>query len=60
MKRHCEVTIDCNWKVALDNFIEVYHIATAYPAIMRWLDVKSFDVTPLKGEKPHISGVWRT
>ncbi len=49
VKRHCEVAIDCNWKVALDNFIEIYHIATVHPAIMRWLEVKSFDVTPLKG-----------
>ena len=49
IKRYTQVSVACNWKVALDNFIEIYHIATVHPAIMRWLEVKSFQVTPLKG-----------
>lgn len=48
LKRFVTIEIDCNWKVAYDNFIEIYHIATVHPAIMRWLEVKTFAITLLK------------
>lgn len=48
VKRYTTVEIDCNWKVAYDNFIEIYHIATVHPAIMRWLEPKTFSISLLK------------
>ena len=40
--------IDCNWKTAYDNFLEIYHVATVHrETIAPFLNSKSFVVTPL-------------
>jgi phenylpropionate dioxygenase-like ring-hydroxylating dioxygenase large terminal subunit len=48
VQRFVTIEVDCNWKVAYDNFIEIYHIATVHPAIMRWLEVKTFSIALLE------------
>ena len=33
-----------NWKVAVDNYLEGYHVPVAHPGLMRLLDYKSYSV----------------
>jgi choline monooxygenase len=33
-----DYTIDCNWKVYVDNYLEGYHIPIAHPGLMREID----------------------
>ena len=41
--------IDCNWKIALDNFLEIYHVSTVHPkSLAPYVDSKSFIVELLK------------
>lgn len=40
--------IDCNWKTAYDNFLEIYHVQSVHrETIAPFLNSKSFVVTPL-------------
>jgi len=40
-----KMEIDCNWKSALDNFIEIYHVHTVHTrTIAPFIDPKSFSV----------------
>ena len=37
--------MDCNWKVAYDNFLEIYHVAVVHPnTVARFLEPRSFTV----------------
>jgi phenylpropionate dioxygenase-like ring-hydroxylating dioxygenase large terminal subunit len=41
--------IDCNWKIALDNFLEIYHVNTVHPkSLAPYVDSKSFIVELLR------------
>jgi phenylpropionate dioxygenase-like ring-hydroxylating dioxygenase large terminal subunit len=41
--------IDCNWKVAFDNFLEIYHVNTVHPkSLAPYVDSKSFTVELLE------------
>jgi choline monooxygenase len=35
---HARVPLDCNWKVALEAFLEAYHVASTHPQILPYLD----------------------
>lgn len=35
---HAEIVIECNWKVALEAFLEAYHVLGTHPQIMSYLD----------------------
>ena len=40
--------LDCNWKTAYDNFLEIYHVSSVHrETIAPFLDSKSFVVSPL-------------
>ncbi len=48
VKGTLRIDIDCNWKTAYDNFLEIYHVATVHRAtIAPFLNSKSFVVHPL-------------
>ena len=42
--------IRCNWKVAIDNYLECYHCGPAHPAFADLVDMKSY--------RTGISGIW--
>ena len=35
---------ESNWKVAVDNYLEGYHVPVAHPGLMRLLDYKRYSV----------------
>ena len=37
-----DYTIDCNWKVYVDNYLEGYHIPIAHPGLMREIDYAQY------------------
>ena len=44
-----------NWKIAVDNYLEGYHVPVAHPGLMRLLDYKSYSVETAR----HLRGVRR-
>lgn len=43
VKRSDIVEVNCNWKVAYDNFLEIYHVRTVHrDTIAPWLETDSF------------------
>jgi phenylpropionate dioxygenase-like ring-hydroxylating dioxygenase large terminal subunit len=46
VKRVLDVEIDCNWKVAYDNFLEIYHVNTVHAKTLSpYLESKSFTIS---------------
>jgi choline monooxygenase len=55
-----EYTVECNWKVYVDNYLEGYHIPIAHPGLMREIDYANYRTTarryssrqhaPMRGE----------
>jgi len=44
------VEMECNWKAALDNFLEAYHINTVHAkSIAPYLDSRSFNISLFRG-----------
>jgi len=39
-----EYTIECNWKVYIDNYLEGYHLPAAHPSLYRELDYAQYRV----------------
>jgi len=39
-----DYTIDCNWKVYVDNYLEGYHLPAAHPSLFRALDYGAYRV----------------
>ncbi len=39
---HKEWTLDCNWKVYVDNYLEGYHIPIVHPGLFRELDYPNY------------------
>lgn len=39
-----DYTIDCNWKVYVDNYLEGYHLPAAHPSLFRELDYGKYRV----------------
>lgn len=44
LHHHCRTSysLNCNWKVYVDNFLEGYHIPMVHPSLNRLLDTKSY------------------
>jgi len=50
VKKVIAVEIDCNWKTAYDNFLEIYHVNTVHAKTLApFLESKSFTVSLLQG-----------
>jgi choline monooxygenase len=55
-----DYTVECNWKVYVDNYLEGYHIPIAHPGLMREIDYANYRTTtrryssrqhsPMRGE----------
>ena len=41
--RRQSYTIDCNWKVYVDNFLEGYHLPHVHPGLSKVLDYRAYD-----------------
>jgi len=41
-----EWTLDCNWKVYVDNYLEGYHVSVVHPGLHKELDVDQYVVEP--------------
>lgn len=37
-----DYTIDCNWKVYVDNYVEGYHVPIIHPSLMREIDYRQY------------------
>lgn len=47
--RNKSFELNCNWKAALDNFIEIYHIPTVHgKTAMNWLRPETFWISPMR------------
>ncbi len=50
VKRTLDVEIDCNWKTAYDNFLEIYHVNTVHAKTLSpYLESKSFTISLFEG-----------
>ena len=50
VKAVLDVEIDCNWKTAFDNFLEIYHVNTVHAKTLSpYLECKSFTVSLFEG-----------
>lgn len=50
VKKVIEVEIDCNWKTAYDNFVEIYHVNTVHAKTLSpFLESKSFTISLFEG-----------
>ncbi len=61
-----DYTIDCNWKIYVDNYLEGYHIPIAHPGLMREIDYSQYrtdtyryysqQFAPIRAMKPEDAG----
>lgn len=40
--RQVQYTVDCNWKVYIDNYLEGYHVPLVHPELMTMLDYNNY------------------
>lgn len=52
-----DYTVDCNWKVYVDNYLEGYHIPIAHPGLMREIDYAGYRVEPRRYSSQQIAPV---
>jgi phenylpropionate dioxygenase-like ring-hydroxylating dioxygenase large terminal subunit len=56
VKDHFSIDLECNWKLAFHNFIEIYHLDTVHPKSLKpFLDKKSFVVSMLNNGHSRIA-----
>jgi nitrite reductase/ring-hydroxylating ferredoxin subunit len=49
VRKTLAIEMNCNWKAAFDNFIEIYHVPTVHgKTAMNWLKPETFSVLPMK------------
>ena len=48
--------MSCNWKVAIDNYLECYHCSTAHPAFSSLVDLDTYRSTVCDIHSSHIAG----
>ena len=53
-RQRIEYTLDANWKIAVENYLECYHCPVAHPGFSRLVDVDP-DAYVLEGEGPRWS-----
>jgi choline monooxygenase len=52
-----DYTVECNWKVYIDNYLEGYHLPAAHPGLMRELDYPKYRVETYRHYSAHIAPI---
>ena len=52
-------TLDCNWKVYVDNYLEGYHIPVVHPGLMKELDYGAYRTESFRGHSLQIAPIKR-
>jgi choline monooxygenase len=52
-------TLDCNWKVYVDNYLEGYHIPVVHPGLMRELDYGAYRTETFRNHSLQIAPIRR-
>jgi choline monooxygenase len=52
-----DYTVECNWKVYIDNYLEGYHLPAAHPGLMRELDYSQYRVETFRYYSSHIAPI---
>ena len=50
-------TLDCNWKVYVDNYLEGYHIPVVHPSLMKELDYAAYRTKTFRNHSLQISPI---
>src|SRR5262249_33717507 len=53
-------TLDCNWKVYVDNYLEGYHIPIVHPGLMKELDYGAYRTETSRNTSLQISPIKKT
>jgi choline monooxygenase len=54
-----EWTVDCNWKVYVDNYLEGYHIPVVHPGLMKELDYRAYRTETFGGNVLQVAPIRR-
>jgi choline monooxygenase len=54
-----DYTIECNWKVYVDNYLEGYHLPAAHPSLFRELDYAQYRVDTFRYYSSQIAPIRR-
>ncbi len=52
-----DYTVECNWKLYIDNYLEGYHLPAAHPGLMRELDYARYRVETFRYYSSHIAPI---
>jgi choline monooxygenase len=52
-----DYTIECNWKVYIDNYLEGYHLPAAHPSLFRELDYSQYRVETFRHYSSQIAPI---
>jgi choline monooxygenase len=52
-----DYTIECNWKVYIDNYLEGYHLPAAHPSLFRELDYANYRVETFRWHSSQIAPI---
>jgi choline monooxygenase len=52
-----DYTIECNWKVYVDNYLEGYHLPAAHPSLFRELDYANYRVDTFRYHSSQIAPI---